>query len=503
MMRTLILNKKINSFLYLCKPIVIQISKRFYPTDKKIGHAKKLLDHRSMSFSKRISNPQCRKLRQQCKQHHNKYITDTKIQTRHRGLSNRELQGIRSPLSSKKFKEVNNIDMKNPFQNSQKVSEPFSPLTSITKTCKTTFKSFIKKDSLSIASNQIPLPESINNTISHENQNINLSDPTFPIPPLHFGITNDTQHTPSTTVLNDFSKIDNTSSSVKPIPELKNPDGVIYTTNITEKTSMEELTKQQLIDELKKRNLIKITKSPAVIIETESDGHIRIGNKDNDLIFTKHGRAYLELQPKSQIFINPLEITKENITLDDLNNFCIIVPKNYEDDLIKASPHMIAAYDPTNTHLYAFSTFTSEKVGLKVSDEQFKKFQMKKQGIVFTKEEELKPHNNKSQQLRFFKNIQVLDKNEAYVAKFDQDYFFTMSLNVKKDLVDNYNNLKTKHYEKYMPQTISNEQLLNMCKDVDKEAQKKKPKHPMTLEQQQKKEVEKQKNQLFQLQNKK
>jgi len=477
-----------------------QINKRFYPGPKEIGHATKILNkinsygntskryHRSMYNSKKQYHSQFRKLRHQyVRQDHQKSTSYTKSRMRYK-----ELQAIQDKSRIKGSNELNHIKPDLLSKNAQEMPEHFSPLSKLTKTFKSVFTSIgkktigIKKEAVLLSvQNKAPLLPDTNNII---NQEITVVDPTLPSLPIPFGVTNNTiQKIEPSSISTEESNSEAISSEQKNITKLKNPVGTVYESFITPFTRLEDVPRDTLITELIIRHLIKKTKSPAVIIETEKDGYIRVGNKENDYVFTKQGIAYLELQQKqNQVFMKPPAISTELFTLADIDNLRIIVIKEQSTAIVQQSTHMIGAYDPNNNRLYAFSMFTSEKIGFKLCEEQFKKFQMKKQGKIFTKEEESKDHNMKVQHLRIFNNIKIFEKNEVHEVKFDKDYFRSLNQDQKNDLVLLYNNLKNQPYEKYIPQNVSNEQLLQMCKDVDAEASKKKPKHPVTLEAQQK-----------------
>lgn len=114
---------------------------------------------------------------------------------------------------------------------------------------------------------------------------------------------------------------------------------------------------------------------------------------------------------------------------------------------------------------------------------------MRKQGVIFTPEEEKKDHMKKSQQMRYFKNIKIIPKDDVYFVKYSQEYFAALNTTMKNHLFKTVKELQKKPYEKYIPQIITEENLLQMCKDHDSEANKPKPKHPMTDGEKKKKEI--------------
>lgn len=525
--KNMLYRKKENSYTYLSVYLNIKICKRYYP-GYEIGHGQKILNavsrkgvsrlqhshshkatryHHSMYSSGKSCHPQFRKLRNQ----YNKFDGNRKPLIKHKdSLNNRELQNIQNKTHTQKSSELNSTETNNILTNNPKLSKPFSPLSTITKTCKSTLNRFtykepiIKKDSIVLNNSSQKASLNINHKSSLENREIMLSDTTFPTPALPFGISNNNNDTavsinetkPTSSSI-ETSKADNISLKSN---KLKNPVGAEYESSITSETSLKDLTLSKLTEELINRHIIKRTQSPAVIIETKNHGTIRVGDKQDELVFTKPGQAYLELQQQNRSFINPPETSKEFLTVNDIDKLCIIIPKNTPEGLVKPSVHMIAAYNPTDHCLYAFATLTSEKTEFELSKEQFKKFQCKQQGKIFTPEEELKNHNKKIQYLRFFRNIQIMNKNEVYEAKYDKDYFLSLENKTTQGLEFKYTLLQNKPYEKYTPVNISNEQLLQICKDVDAEAQKKKPKHPKTIEQLQKEETSKQAQQAQQAQ---
>ena len=335
-------------------------------------------------------------------------------------------------------------------------------------------------------------------TVSCDFQDFIPTDITLPV--ISLPITSHIQNTSIKQSQESFSVDNMIPAQIKGLGKVKNPDGVEYETNLTSFSTAADLTEEKLIQELLKRNLIKKTEAPAVIIETEKDGKVRVGNKNNDLILTKHGHAYLEIQHKTNEMINLYhEKDKKELTIENVNHFRIIVLKSYPEGSVKTSPHMIAAYDPTKKTLHAFATFTSANhpSNVTINQEQFKKFQLKQQGL-FTPEEENKPHNTKPQRIRYFANIQIISKSDVYITKFDKDYYASLDPSAKKHILNTFKDLQMNSYKKYVPQILSNELLLQMCKDVDKEAGKTKPKHPMTLEEQKKKEHMKLTNQIQQ-----
>ena len=355
---------------------------------------------------------------------------------------------------------------------------------------------------LPLKKNSISIPTSSQN-VSTDRENINLkmnnnpctevpdsldlSSPSLIITPPLF-------NSSTTTPKNSFNdslvsnkldineNIDTSKGKAKSV--LKNPDGVNYNTNITEHSSVEHFTDEQLIIELQNRAIIKKSKSTAVSIEAQEDGVINVGNKKDTWILSKHVQAYLE-KNKKQDNTNVITIPIDEIepfTIADVNKLSIIVIKESDDNFIKSSQHLLAARDSTGEHYNIFSILTTQTEGLctKISEEQFKKFQSKLQVKTLTSEKELKSHLKKTQQLRPFSNIQVISKTQVYAAKYDQEYFSSLNEQGKKKIAQMYNDLRAQTYKRYISDIIDKERLFQLCKEIDNEASKQKPQYPLT-----------------------
>lgn len=136
---------------------------------------------------------------------------------------------------------------------------------------------------------QIPLPIKV--IANNDLDNLTVTDLSLPFIP--FPINNAPTPNSLSSIPQEFIPIkESTTLKSDIVFKFKNPDGGEYETSITSSKVIEDLTRSQLTQEALNRHLIKKTQAPAIIIETEECGKMRVGNQNDDLILTKHGRAY-------------------------------------------------------------------------------------------------------------------------------------------------------------------------------------------------------------------
>ena len=469
----------IKAVTLVSKVVMLHISKRSYPGPQ--NGVKGFRHVRNYRFSHNRHNSSCRNLYKRVKSH------KSNSSSYHIDNKKKAFFSQQNYYQSRECNVKSNRDLCFSTQSTSSIMHEnvkirFSPL----KTIRQNLTNISKK---MLGSNEnVPTLVNTTNTgiiVNYDPDNLTVTDLSLPFIPLP--INNAATPNSLSSIPQEFIPIKESTTLKSDIAfKFKNPDGGEYETSITSSKVIEDLTRSQLTQEALNRHLIKKTQAPAIIIETEECGKIRVGNQNDDLILTKHGRAYFA---PYQNKLSPNIVSKiyqSEFNLKDVDHLCIIALKADEKNtnIVQQSPHLIAAHDSAKDVLYAFGILTSTNDANchTISQEQFKKFQLKKQGVNFTLEQENKPHNKKSQQLRFQTNIQIIPKSDIYNAKFDQEYFASLDRTTKEEIFTRFKCLQKSPYEIYTHHKVSDEILLQMCKDVDKEAGKAKPKHPLTSE---------------------
>jgi hypothetical protein len=271
--------------------------------------------------------------------------------------------------------------------------------------------------------------------------------------------------------------------------KLKTFSGKEYTTTLTEKVEVNDITDEQLIEEMLKRELIKKDiGNTAITVKLKDDTDYILGSSKNNIKLSSLGQAYVEsMKIPSNNATEELPILKDKEFVKE--NFKIIVPPERDSSLFIETgkqKHLLAITDSLGNY-YAVGYLTSKHSGVFISEKQFKSFQD-------TKEKEQNHENNninkendkivkeKTQKIVFFKNCIKINVEDLRQVKWDSEYFSSLTKDSFDILITECNTLKEKPSIIFDTNGITKEVCLQMCIEHDKNALKEN-KHPLSLDQ--------------------
>lgn len=327
----------------------------------------------------------------------------------------------------------------------------------------------------------VDIPELVNPVeFDHENNSYKIPTP----PPLP--LISPTQEIKKTysNVLDEIlglgkNKIDN--SNIKPRILLKSISGKIYTTNINQDTTINNVTDEVLKIELLKREIIKENGgNTATVVKIEGNTEAIVGNAKNGIKLTQVGQAYYsKLKTKKQLNESSM-IPNVNVNLDANPeiSFSIIVPPKVADDVFiedGKQKHLLVVFDTTTNNYYSIGYMTSKSSGDLLSDKQYKYFENEQDHKV----------NPLKQKQQFFvpsKHPVFVPEDQIKVVKYSKEYLDSLGFEAYENLLEAVKILKEIPPVAYSTLGLTTSDALDICKEYDLNELKKK-KHPLTEDQ--------------------
>lgn len=254
-----------------------------------------------------------------------------------------------------------------------------------------------------------------------------------------------------------------------------------YETFLTENTTINDITEEQLIHEMKKREIVnQDTGKTTVVIKLEDTSDHMLGLSKNDVKLTQVGQAYVEnfilntrINEK-----NNNEMPKFSAPISRGNLKIIIPPKSESDSFVETGKqkHLLVIVDE-NTRIFPIGYLTSKSSAEFLSTQQFKAFQNQKETLDIT-------ITKKKQHYVEFTQLMEIYQDDVKRVKWDKDYIENLSEESFKNLVVSFEKmLKQERCEFYDNKGLTKEDCLKMCIEHDKIADKKGAKHPLSADQ--------------------
>ena len=281
---------------------------------------------------------------------------------------------------------------------------------------------------------------------------------------------------------------DKSGDSIKPseIPPImkkpfkfKSQSGKNQETLINKDTKPSDITDEQLKEEMIKRELIKVDPGQnTVFIKLQDNSDHLLGASKHKVKLSNLGQAY-NIKVTAKTNKEPT-FADNNLPNDPNFKIIIIVPPKSNDDLFiedGKQKHLIVVYYSSTNRYFSFSYFTGKGSGDFLSSQRFKEFQ-KQQENDFQESGQ-----TKQQYGAFFEHPVEIKEEDIVRVKWDEEYLENLPETSKELLQEKWNKIKEKAIEPFNKSGITKEHALEMCKDHDKEANKAKPKHPLTDDQ--------------------
>ena len=259
------------------------------------------------------------------------------------------------------------------------------------------------------------------------------------------------------------------------ITKSKEP-GYNFESQINSETLIENISTAQLLFEALKRNLIKLDDGKTTSELIAEDGHkIVTGTYPYSVKMTPTGLA-LQKSVKSTIPSNGEKVLPQTnkefmlIAVTKTNSDIIILSGTQTHiNVVVKNTKVVCVFDENTQSFKAIGFLTSQNIGKKISDQQFKVFQNMKEA-----EENNKQYNPSSQQkiqnFVSYNTIKEIPKECATVLKWNEEYI-NLCLN-KTILIDAYDISLENPTESYY-KGISINELLLICKLYDYNKQNK------------------------------
>lgn len=264
-----------------------------------------------------------------------------------------------------------------------------------------------------------------------------------------------------------------------------------YQTFLTENTTINDITDEQLIIELKAREMVKIdTGNTAVNIKLKDDSVYLLGNTKHGIKLSSLGQAYVETF-FSNTQNNNHDLPKFSNPISEQNLKIIIPPKSENDCFIETGKqkHLLVVVDENN-RIFPLCYLTSKSTAQFLSHQQFKNFQNQKEDLDIN-------ITNKKQSYVKFNQLMEIDQKDVIYVKWDKEYLQNLTKTAFAELRAIFEILSTQQTcEFYNNKGLTKEDCLKMCIEHDKIAEKKGAKHPLSADQIKQNEINKEKMKL-------